>query len=203
MAAIQFDLFDADKGDWTWICSEHAARYCRGCWHYLPECCFRRNSHTRMAVSQALHSKCRACEQERRDFLKRKNRYKQKAKDALNRHMRIERKQGLHACRTLEEYELLTGVTSSWLAEQMAHNIAHGLGCQITDCGVTFLGPGEMPGVLPLSYLTLDRPDRSRMLSRTNNNLGCNTCNGEKGRQDIHTFEVMQRLWRLRRDRAA
>lgn len=193
---IQFDLFDADRGDWSWICGEHPARYCRGCWHFIPECCFRRRDHTRV-----VHSKCRACEQEHRDFLKRKSRFKEKARSALVRHMRIERRQGLHQCKTLEEYELLTGVTVEALAEEMARNVAHGEGCQITGCGVTFVGPGETPDVLPLSQLTLDRPDRSRMLSRTNKQLGCATCNGEKGRQDIHTFEVMQRLWRLRRDR--
>jgi hypothetical protein len=121
-----------------------------------------------------------------KDAYKREHRHEVAACSVLRSHMRRERKQGLHAVGSLIDYERLTGVTMEWLAAEMRSAEADDGVCP--HCGVRW---SEMP-----AQMSVDRTDRSRLLSKANLVLMCRTGNSQKGTLDARTWEIRRAYWR-------
>ena len=171
--------------DYSFMAPDRLTKQCRHCGRILPDLCFRRNRRRGGVISRH-RPRCVVCEQEIKDAYKREHRHEMAARSVLRSHMRRERKQGLHTVKTLPEYERLTGVTVEWLAAEMrAAELDDGV---CPHCGVKWsLMPAQM---------SVDRTDRSRLLSRSNLVLMCRTGNSQKGTLDARTWEIRRAYWR-------
>jgi len=127
--------------------------------------------------------------------------WEHRAKAVLRHHMRVERKQGLHTCTSLDDYMRLTGVTIEWLARLMRLAWENDENCN--HCESAGL-PSHWRQIVPdpygdyrqLSRMTVDRTDTTRLLARDNVTLMCLPGNIAKGQCDAHTYNVRQAYWR-------
>jgi hypothetical protein len=181
--------------DASWIAPDRPAYQCRQCGWLLPDLCFRRDHRRRgtTATRGRFHSRCVVCEQENNDAYKRAHRYEIRARAVLGEHRRKERRQGLHGCETAAEYETLTGINVEYLANKMRRTYER----PEAECPHCRARWSEMPN--GLSDMSVDRRDRSSLLTRENLVLLCRTGNNQKGTLNPRTWEVRQALWRLKR----
>ncbi|HSS10024.1 MAG TPA: hypothetical protein VLL25_09075 [Acidimicrobiales bacterium] len=98
----------------------------------------------------------------------------------------------------MAEYELLSGVSVDYLATKMQRTYDRP-DAVCPHCRVPW---SQMPN--GLSDMSVDRRDRSALLSRENLVLMCRTGNNQKGTLEPRTWEVRQAYWRIvMRERAA
>lgn len=202
MLVIAADGALSEPADFTRWAPDRPAYQCRGCGWILPDLCFRpyrpasRSNRASTVASRAVHSRCVSCEQDAKDEWKRTHRFEHWSARALSRHLRIERKAGLHDCTTRAEYEDLTGITVAWLAAEAKRTYER----PDADCPHCAVRWTDMPN--GHRDLTLDRVDRRRILSRSNYQFMCPTGNSQKGVLDPRTYDMRQTLFREKRRRA-
>lgn len=189
----QLSLTWADGGlelpkNFTWLAPDRPALQCQTCGRLLPDLCFNPKGRTGNGTISR-RADCVACEQRRRDEYKAAHRFEIRARNVLTSHMRRERKAGLHAARTLDEYTILAGLSVEQLASEMAAVWEHGRCPGI--CGVAWR---DMPN--GLSDMTIHRPDRDRMLSPTNYVILCRTENVGTGTRDARAQQVRDGYYR-------
>jgi hypothetical protein len=125
--------------------------------------------------------KCVACEQTRRDEIKRKNRWRHKACGTLRRHAK---KYGMKPVDFAKAYD--------WNINRMAHEAEYfyGNGCQ--ECGRKFSEMGN-----GLWDITLDIYDkRNPPVYGTNTRWICQTDNREKGTTPPELWGIKRMCWR-------
>lgn len=203
--------------DYSWLASDRPLFQCQGqvkiiagplgevverrpCGRLLPDFCFRpkprRVDHLKTVHWRPVHWRCVSCEQEDGEAYRELWIHEVRARKALQRHMRIERKEGLHGAWKLSEYEALSGVTVAWLADKM--RVAEQNDSPCPHCEVRW---SEMPGGWRLQ-MTVDRPDVSRTLAQDNCTLKCRTGNSQGARTPVRTRQVREAYWRvIRRER--
>jgi hypothetical protein len=154
-------------------------------------------------MGQTFHPDCVICEYFDREERRKANIWEERARAALSHHMRIERKQGLHSCQTLAEYEIFTGVTVTWLAKKMEMEYDSGACAHCESAGfdalwTTLCPHPEEPG--GLSRMTIDRTDPTRALAQDNLTLMCLIGNVGKNETDPLTQSIRNRYWRMHND---
>jgi hypothetical protein len=198
--------------DYSWLAPDRPLFQCQGkmaviegpqgevverwpCGRLLPDLCFRPNrrrvGRIYMAHWRPVHSRCVVCEQNITDARKKLYEHEIKAQGVLSSHMRKERKQRLHNCRKLADYEVLTGVTRDWLAGKMRTAEQNDDPCP--HCEVRW---SQMAGGWRMQ-MTVDRTDRTRTLSHDNLTLRCRTGNTQKGTTDARTSAIRDAYWRV------
>jgi hypothetical protein len=205
---FQGDLF-GNSSDWSDLAPDRPAWQCQGravtvkgphgevevyrpCGNYLPDLCFipERALRRHSARTRPVRARCARCEFNIRAARKRLWRYRMRAKNALAKHMLRERAAGLHVCRRLADYEVLTGVTVDWLADRMERSAVHDEACE--RCRKRW---STMDGSWVMQ-MTVDRPDTKRTLSRDNLLLKCLGCNTSEKDTDARTRNVRDAMWR-------
>jgi len=175
--------------DMSHLAPDRPAYQCRDCGIIWPDLCF--NSSCIDNDARRPRPTCVVCQQDINDERKRANRWISKARNVLQSHMDKERKQGLHACITLAQYEQLTGITTDWLAKELERIYSQDI------CPHCFRRYSDMPN--GHADLSVDRPDRTRCLNRTTNlAYMCKTGNSQKGTTDPRTYDVRQAAFRYR-----
>lgn len=110
--------------------------------------------------------RCIVCEQEARDAVKERDRWKIKARDTLRRHAR--------------KYKLSPaefGTRYAWTVERIAHDLKHAFENTCCYCWKPY---AEMP--VGIANATIDIFDRGMEPFYSNTRCCCPTCNTEKGR---------------------
>lgn len=191
LVILSNDWGDLDPGAPTFMC--------RSCGRILPQCCFRAKGKGHGTVPR-FEPDCHICEYERRKAYRIGHAFVVRSRAVIDHHYRIERKQGLHTCRSRTEYELLTGVTVAWLEGVMRHAYEGNARCHHCE---SVGRSAEWQVICPviedeidLSRMTVDRTDPSRLLARDNLTLMCLTGNVAKNDTDPHTHAVRQAAWR-------
>ena len=149
------------------------------------EAFFRRNRTLVANAYATTRPVCIGCEQTSRDDRKLEDRWRQKARDTLNRHADRFIERGLASSRP--DFAERFG----WDIDRMAHEAEHAYGNGCTYCGHGYLSMGH-----GFADITLDIVDREAPpYYATNTTWCCSTCNRDKGRTPIHLWGAKLVAW--------
>jgi hypothetical protein len=141
------------------------------------------------------------CEYDEREQYRRDHVFEVAASQRLQDHMRREREQGLHTCKTFAEYQIQTGVTVTWLADLMRHDWENDEQCgHCETVGRAAHWHAICPvieGIPDLGRMTIDRTNRKRLLARDNLTLMCLSGNVAKSDTDEEINAIRNAYWRL------
>jgi hypothetical protein len=192
----------AEPVDWSDLVPLGPSKLCRSCGRILPLACFRPQTvQSEHGPVLGTEPDCVVCEYDERLAYRRANLWEDAARQRLADHMQRERKQGLHNCRSVRDYELLTGVTVEWLADLMRHAYETNAACHHCEsvgrrATWQVACPIDEDGLPDLHRMTIDRTDPARLLARDNLTLMCLTGNIAKNSTDPDTYNVRQAYWR-------
>lgn len=195
-------LVEITDNDWSFINPNVPSEPCRCCLRILPLTCFRGgwDSHVSRR-GESRHPDCVICEFLAQEAYRQEHLWEHAAEQRIRDHMTRERKQGLHACTTLEDYMRLTGVTISWLARKM--EVAWETDDVCSHCETAGL-PAHWRQIVPDPYgdyrqlerMTIDRTDPKRLLARDNLTLMCRPGNVAKSKTPPDIYNDRQAYWR-------
>ena len=195
--------------DNDWAAQLHpgcTARLCRSCGRIVCVCCFHKKTHRLdygSIVQTSYTPDCIICSYEIREQKRATNVFLVAATNRLYGHMVRERNnQGLHHCRTLAEYQLLTGCTVTWLSEEKMRP-AWETNAQCGHCET--VGRASrwqhicpvIEGIPDLTRMTIDRIDQTRRIDRDNLRLMCLSGNIARNDTDEATDAIRNAYWRF------
>jgi hypothetical protein len=144
---------------------------------------------------------CNICEYNAREEYHREHVFEEAARNRLDDHRSRERAEGLHDCGTLVEYQVLTGITVAWLAEEMRRAWEEDQQCHHCESvGRTAHWQAICPvieGIPDLTRMTIDRIDRKRRIDRGNVRLMCLGGNISRNDTDEAVWAIRQAYWRM------
>lgn len=216
MQAALFTMTGGEQVDLSWLAPHQPSYECLGkaaiitgvdgameilypCGFILPADCFR--PRVRFGASygapqrrRPVMMRCVECEEKIRTAKNRLNFWGNRMENSAKHHYRKERKEGLHAAPTFNDYLLLTNLDLKELAKRAREAAEQDLRC--THCHKQW---SAFPGGA-IMHLSLDRRDPTRLLAMDNYGFTCRTGNSQYARVSPRARTVRDAMYRWKQE---